>query len=169
MKMMRSIVKGMLIGVFTLIYINVNAQDEEITDDELMRYAKVMDTVQVLSGKIKDYISESVSNSEHITGARYNELYKIIDNEEKLKESSATDEEIEFITQLNSTTDSMKAAVNDLFKTMAKDYIGDGGRVYNKIKKALKSDEAVKERYDAIIEKINEDKIESEEKTEDSK
>jgi len=167
MKMMRSIVKGMLVSVFALVFINVNAQEEEITDDELMRYAKVMDTVQYLSGNIKNFISESVSNSEDITGARYNELYKIIENEEKLNELSATEAEIKFITSLNSKTDSMKNAVNDLFKSMAVDYIGDGGRVYNKIKKALKSDADVKQRYDAILEKVKEENSEVEENSEE--
>jgi hypothetical protein len=133
-----------------------NAQEVEISDDELMRYAVVMDSIEVMKDNVKEVISEMVSSNEDMTGTRYNELSKIIEDTDKLAATEATETEIAFIKSVKEKSDEMTQEINSAFQSLAVNYIGDGGRVYKKIKSALKTDESVKERYEVILASLDE-------------
>lgn len=126
----------------------------EISDEELHRYAVAMDSVERMKANILAVITEMVEGNEAITGKRYNELNNIIDDSVALVNANATPEEIVFVRSVIQKKDEMTGEINTTFKTLAIDYIGDGGRVYKKIKTALRSDEGVKERYQEIWEEI---------------
>ncbi len=133
------------------------AQDAEeaITDDELTRYAEAMDSVERMKETLMDQITEKVENNELIANSRYNELSKIINDEEKLKAAGATPEEISFVKEITVMKEEGAKSIKDTFMTMAKEYIT--APTYNKISKALKSDPEVKKRYQVIFDEISKD------------
>lgn len=133
----------------------VNAQETaEISDEELTRYAEAMDSLDRLQGIVSKTIKDMVSTTEDIAPSRYNDLYKISKDSVKLAEAEATEMEVMFLQKVDAYKDSMTASIKSTFSSLAKDYVGDGGRVYNKIRKALKSDAEVKARYEAILEQL---------------
>ncbi len=133
----------------------VNAQETaEISDEELTRYAEAMDSLDRLQGIVSQTIKDMVSTTEDIAPSRYNNLYKISKDSVKLAEAEATEIEVMFLQKVDAYKDSMTASIKSTFSSLAKDYVGDGGRVYNKIRKALKSDAEVKARYEAILEQL---------------
>jgi RecA/RadA recombinase len=148
------------LGVLVLLsQVDVKAQSEEITDEELIRYAVVMDSVETMREAAKLAIEEMVKSNENMTGTRYNELSKIMSDANKLAAANATEEEVAFINEVKEKSDAIKAEINAAFQSMAKDYIGEGGRTYNKISKALRTDADLKARYAAILEKVQSDEL----------
>lgn len=125
----------------------------EITDDELQKYAVAMDSIENMKAALLKEISELVKNSEKISGARYNELSKIINDEQKLAEAKATPVEIEGVKEVLLKKDEGTVKIQQTFQSLAKDYVG--AAVYNKVKKALTADPAVKSRYDAILAEVS--------------
>lgn len=132
------------------------AQDEEITDEELMRYAVTMDSVERMKQNIIAMMTLEVEGNENISGARFNELSSIIDDSVKLVAANATEDEINFILMVKDKKDKMTEEINTTFKSLAIDYIGEGGRVYKKVKTAIQKDPEVKARYEVIVQSIKE-------------
>lgn len=146
-----------LLWVTLILFVFTNqaiAQDEEITDEELKRYAVTMDSVDAMKKSVNVTVNAMIKENEALSGKRYLAISKVIDNEEKLKSLEATDEEIAGVKVIVAKTDELKAAINKTFQTMAKEYIGDGGRTYKKIKAAIKSDADVKARYQEILAEV---------------
>ncbi|MDH5398110.1 MAG: hypothetical protein OEX02_08195 [Cyclobacteriaceae bacterium] len=157
-------VKTLSVVFFTLlmtVYGAAQAQDEAgIADEELVRYAEVMDSIEVLKNSVGDTVKQMVADNEEVSSARYNALYKISKDETKLAEAEVTESELAFLQKVDHYKDSMTTAIKTTFSSLAKDYVGDGGRTYNKINKALKSDTDIKARYVAILEEVKERKKE---------
>lgn len=136
--------------------------EKEITDEELRRYAVAMDSVERMKANIIAVMTQMVEENEDITGARYNELNKIVDDSLALVEANATEDEILFVESVVAKKNELTEEINVNFRSLAIDYIGDGGRTYKKIKSALKSDEEVKERYEYILKDVQEENKEKE-------
>ncbi len=128
------------------------AQEEEVTDEELKNYAIVMDSVENMKANLIEMISDLVKNNDVVTGNRYNELSKIINDEEKLATADATAEEIKAIKAILASRDEETQKINETFQTLVKDYIG--AKSYNKIRKALQTDAVVKAKYESILAEI---------------
>ncbi len=126
---------------------------EKVTDEELKKYAVTMDSVDNMSTRLMEEITEMVKNNDQISAARYNDLYKIIDNEAKLKEAEATPEEIAAVKAVLKKKDDGTALIQETFQTLAKDYIG--AATYNKVKSALASDPQLKAKYEALLASLN--------------
>jgi hypothetical protein len=129
-----------------------NAQSQ-ITDEELEKYAVTMDSVNDMKESLLEDITEMVKDNEKMTNARYNDLSKIIDDEAALTAAKATPEEIAFIKEVQTKKEEGTMKIQETFQTMAKDYVGASS--YNKIKKALESDPALKQRYETALNKID--------------
>jgi phage-related protein len=123
-----------------------------ISDEELKKYAVAMDSIDNMRADLQKSISDFVKSSGKIGGTRYNELSKIINDEEKLKAAKATPEEIAAVKEVLAKKDEGTAKIQETFQALAKDYVG--GTVYNKVKKALAADPAVKSRYDVILAEV---------------
>ncbi|MGK7390232.1 MAG: hypothetical protein ACNS60_07770 [Candidatus Cyclobacteriaceae bacterium M2_1C_046] len=163
---MRSIIKSFTFLFIFLLAANTSFAQEgevEITDEELRRYAITMDSIERMKGNIVAVMTTMVQENEEITGTRYNELNKIIDDSVALVQAGATEDEIAFVRSVVLKKDEMTEEINATFKTLAIDFIGEGGRTYKKIKSALASDEEVKERYEEIMEDLKEAAEESNE------
>ena len=124
------------------------AQDDAISDEDLQKYTVAMDSIDNMTSALIETISEMVKSNENVSAARYNELSKIIDDEAKLSEAEATDEEKEFVRAVAAKKDEETAKINEAFQSLARDYIG--AKSYNAIKKALASDEEIKTKYETI-------------------
>lgn len=131
---------------------------DSVSDDELHRYAVVMDSIDVMKQQLIDTITNMVENNAKITAVRYNELYKIIDDSVKLQEASATPGEIAAVKEIVARRNEGAQQINDTFQSLARDYLG--AATYNKVRKALTSDNALKEKYDALLQQMKEEESE---------
>ena len=125
----------------------------EITEEELEKYAVTMDSVNDMKASLLEDITEMIKGNEKMTNARYNELSKILDDEEALTKAKATPEEIAFMKDVATKKEEGTAKIQETFQSMAKDYVGASS--YNKIKDALESDPDVKKRYESQLEKLS--------------
>ncbi len=153
--------KFFLSTIFSLMVITSYSQDAAVSEEELTKYATVMDSVTEMSIEVQATLNTMVKESEVMTGARYNELSKIVSNEAKLAEAAATPEEIAFMKEVAEKKKTETLKINQAFQSLAKDYLG--AATYNKVKKALVSDAVLKQKYDSLIEEMAKDnKVEEE-------
>jgi hypothetical protein len=154
--MMNRLMKFLVLTPF-LVALNftVFAQEEEVTEEELRNYAIAMDSIDNMKVSLIEKISDMVRNNEIVTGNRYNELSKIIGNEEKLAAANATAEEIEAIKEIIAKRDEETQKINETFQLLAKDFIG--AKSYNKVRRALQADATVKAKYESILAEIQAD------------
>lgn len=130
----------------------VFAQDE-VTEEELKKYAVVMDSIDNMKEDLINTISEMVKNNEKVTAARYNDLSKIINEETKLAEADATPEEVEAIKEILKFKDEGTAKIQETFKTLATEFVG--AAVYNKVKKAIAENAETKAKYQELLAELN--------------
>jgi len=154
--MMNRFLKLLVLVPFCMVLnFNVFAQEEEITEEELRNYAIAMDSIDNMKASLIEKISDMVRNNEVVTGNRYNELSKIINNEEKLAAANASPEEIEAIKEIISKRDEETQKINETFQLLAKDFIG--AKSYNKVRRALQADADLKAKYESILAEIQAD------------
>lgn len=143
-----------LFFVFCIISTATRAQDDAVSDDDLRRYAVAMDSIEQMKKNLIETISDMVKGNENVSASRYNDLSKIIDDESKLTEAEATETEIAFIKAVAAKKEEETAKINETFQSLAKDYVGV--KTYNAVKKALKEDDTVKEKYNAMLKELSE-------------
>lgn len=144
MRKMKLLIAALLMGVV----VNVsNAQSEEITDENLRRYALLMESVDAMKAEISVSLNEMIKNQEGMTGKRFSELSK-----------GEGDAATEFETKFMATIEEMKAerieAIKEVNQLLATKMLPDGGKAYKAIKAAISSDDEVKARYEVILAKI---------------
>jgi hypothetical protein len=120
----------------------------EITDEDLKKYAVTMDSVAAMQESLRQIVAETVQENTVMPVARYNELFKIAEDEAKLKEKNATPEEIAFLKQIDDLRKVNIERINASYQALAKDYVGL--KAFNAIRKSLPSDQALKARYDNL-------------------
>lgn len=150
--------KFFLISVFSLItFSSAFAQDAAVTvsEEELTKYATAMDSINEMSASLRLMITDMVKNGKVMNAARYNEVSKIINDETKLTEAKATPEEIAFAKEVAAKRDEESSKINQIFQSLAKDYVG--AATFNKVKKALAADAELKGKYDAMISEMAKD------------
>src|SRR5690348_13027300 len=108
------------------------------TDEDLKKYAVVMDSVKDMQATLRTSITEMVQKNTAMSVERYNELFKIAGDEAKLAEAKATPEEIAFLKQVETINKDGNAKVNSTFQSLVKDYLGI--KQYSAIKKSLETD-----------------------------
>lgn len=132
------------------------AQDATaITDEELKKYAIAMDSVNEMQAVLSGEIKEMVTTSQTISAQRYNELFKIINDEGKLLEANATPEEISFVKEVLAKRDAGTAKIKETYQLLAKDFVG--AAAFNKVRKAISSDEGLKTKYQSLMDELAKD------------
>ncbi len=161
-------VLSFLAGFMLLSVVNTQAQDEEpLTDEELTKYALVMDYAEQEKQRLKTDYNEMIQAEELMDGGRrFKELNAAGGDEEKLAEIEATPEEIEVFNKIVAANDENIAAFKEAYTTKIKDSEQLGAGLYNRITKALKSDEELKTRYTAIFETVQSERAAAEEEME---
>ena len=142
------ITKVLVPCLFMLVAVGSKAQTTQITDEDLKKYAVTMDSVEAMQESLRQIVAETVQKNTVMPVARYNELFKIIDDEAKLKEAKATKEETDFVHQINDLRKMNIERINSTYQLLAKDYVGL--KTFNAIRKSLQSDQALKARYDNV-------------------
>lgn len=127
-----------------------------VTDQELLKYATAIDSINEMSASVRLELADMVKNgTSKVSTARYNELSKIITDETALQEAKATPEEIEFVKQVVARKTQEMDKINSTYQTLAKDYVTPA--VFNKVKKALVNDPILKKRYDSLMIELGKD------------
>ena len=152
------------LGVLLLLGYSVNAQDDTpITDDELKKYAVVMDYAAQEKERMQKEYNEMIQAEELMKGGRrFQELKGAKGDEAKLAELEATEEEIAAFDGIQTNYQEMVSSFKEVYTAKIKDKEQLGAGLYNRIGKALKADEEVKGRYEAILEGVKAERKEAE-------
>ena len=158
-----------LVVIFAGLTIEVQAQDEApLTDDELKKYAMVMDFADQEKAKLKESYNAMIQEQELMTGGkRFKELKAAGGDEAKLSEIGATPEEIEVFNTIEAANNENIAAFKEAYTAKIKDKEQLGAGLYNRISKALKADEELKGRYAAILESVKSERASMDEMSEE--
>jgi hypothetical protein len=109
--------------------------------------------VEGMKKSVNATITDMVQKNTVMSVARYNELFKIADDQAKLAETKATTEEIAFVKQVADKRKEETAKVNASFQALVKEKLGL--TKYSAIKKSLESDADVKAKYESISNDLN--------------
>lgn len=139
-------------------------EDNSFTDEELTTFATVMVWAELEKGRMTDSVEYWVKNNDNLSAGKYNELSKA-SKAGDISTVEATEEEVETFNQIQQQIEDQKASFKDVYVGKIKEDIGAG--LYNRLNKALKSDEELKTRYQAIYDEILEESKPAEETAED--
>ncbi len=150
------LVSIMITGVYAL-----QAQDEEpLSDEELKKYALIMDYADQEMERLKESYNAMIQAEELMAGGRrFVELKEAGDDQAKLEEIGATAEEIEAYNRIEEENNQSIAAFKEAYTEKIKDPEQLGAGLYNRINKELKSDQALNERYQAILEAVRAERL----------
>lgn len=147
--------KVWLIGmVLSLILVKVEiSKSQEITDEELNKYAMATLAIDSLKSDMKAKTNDLVKGNELMDkGRKFNAIKKANGDSVKLTELEITSEELQAYDSIQSDITGMKVKFKEDYTKVVKSDIG--ASLYNKVKKGLKSDEALKQRYDVILKEL---------------
>ncbi|MCC5921295.1 MAG: hypothetical protein LAT68_09075 [Cyclobacteriaceae bacterium] len=130
------------------------AQEEEVSDDEIISYIMVMDSFEILKAELGAELNELIKSNEILVGSRYVEIKKAYGDDEAMELLDVSEEELEAFETLNEAEEKLKADLTETYKEMIMEEIG--GRAYNIIQKKRRSDREFKERYDEIVAQLQE-------------
>lgn len=149
----------LLLGALTIFVMSggVALAQEEITDEELRRYAVLNQAVDYMKKDISKELNKMIKAQEGIDGKRYKELASAKGDEAKLAEMGATDFEKQFMGLVNDMMDDRKAAIKSVNSELATKMVGNKGKTYKEIKAALKEDDGIKTRYESILSQVKGD------------
>ena len=152
MKGMKMLIMLMVISMMagTVAY----AQDE-ITDKDLRKYAVLSQAVTFMKKDISVELNKMIKAQEGMTGQRYKELAGTKGDEAKLAEVKAKDYEKQFLALTNKMKEDRITAIKQVNSDLATKMVGNKGKTYKKIKADLKTDEALKSRYDTILAEVS--------------
>lgn len=138
--MKKTLFAALFVGVLS--FSNAFAQ-EEVSNEELYKYAIVMEAKDLFQDELSAQITEYVEKQDPAIKNRYNELAG--------GETPANDAEKQFIDQVNSMKTDRSAEFTEAYKTLIKRVLG--AETYSKVRSAIK-DQEVRQRYTAIVEEI---------------
>lgn len=129
------------------------AQEAEITDEDLKNYAIIDKAVDMITSSISPTVNDLIQKQEGMTGARFNELRKMGSSEAQLKQGGAQDWEIKFMATVNDLIQKRQEAAKEVINLLVNNS-GLGAGKYQAIKKGLSSDADLKARYDQVAESL---------------
>ena len=122
------------------------------TDEDLKKYAMTMDSVKGMQLTLNDIIAEMVQKNTVMSVPRYNELFKVADDQAKLAEKQATPEEVKFLKDIADKRSEEMARVNATYQGLVKDFVGV--KTFNAIKKSLETDQELKAKYETMSKEL---------------
>jgi hypothetical protein len=134
---------------------SVGSTESEVTDEDLRKYAIVMDSVESMKDELLSEISTKIKSNGKMKIARYNQLSKAIDDQAKLQELKATPEEIKFVQEVATMKQEGAKEISDNVESLATDFVGKDK--YNKIKSSLELDTNLRTRYDKVVSEMESD------------
>lgn len=146
----------LLLGIFSVQSFAQEAS-EEVTEEEMVKYAAMEAKVQAYIQDKQTTMEEMIKNNEVLGGgARYNEIKGAWGNDEKLAEIEASDEEKAAFEEIQNYIDSIGDEVKEYMTGLIMDKEVLGAATYNKVRKAMSADPAVKEKINSLITEMKE-------------
>ena len=127
-------------------------QQQNVTDDELKKYAVTMDSINDMKESLSEEIGEMLKADGNMTVARYGELSKIAEDSTQLAAVQATAEEIALLKSIAEKKNEGIAEINNTYQALARDYVGAAS--FNKVKKAISADPALRAKFEAMLEEL---------------
>ena len=157
LKQMKTIIMAFVVVIISgSFFSTAYAQDEEVTEEELEKYAMVMDSIDAMKNKIQEDYNELIQSEELMQGGRrFVEIQGAAKDSVKLNELSVTQEERMVYDNIQAKYEEMTAEFKNKYTALIKDELG--GTLYNKITKALNSDPELKARYEEILSNMQEE------------
>ncbi len=147
-----------LVFSICVLFVGTSVFAQDFSEEDLTKYATVMkwaeDQKADLSTTVKDSVKIWLDESGVLTASLYNELSKA-SKSGTVEEVEASEEEVSVFTEIQGRIDEKKAVFKETYTTKIKEDIGAG--LYNNLRKALKSDEELKARYDEVYNGLTED------------
>jgi len=151
---MKRLLNYLLLASMVSLFSAYQATAQDVSDEELYRYAMLMQVVDLMKADISAEVNDLIRNQDGITGKRYVELAKAGGSESKLKEMGAKDFEIQFMKQVDDLKSERSEAIKEVNSTLATKMVGERGKTYKKVKAAISEGGEVKSRYEAIAAKL---------------
>jgi hypothetical protein len=142
-----------VVFVSVVSFSNAQTSTPAFSDEDLKNYAITMDSVEAMTQTLNATITEMVQKNTVMSVPRYNELFKIADDQTKLSEAKATPEEVAFVKQVADKRKEETAKINANFQALVKEKVGL--TKYSAIKKSLETDADVKAKYESITNDLN--------------
>ena len=149
-------------SLFTFLIFNTQsiAQDVSISDEELTLYASVMTKIDSMKLEMKTKYNSLIKDEPTMTGGkRFKEIKGAKGDEAKLTEINATEDELIVFSRIQKKYTSMTENFKATYPTLIKEELG--ASVYNKVKKALKTNSELKTKYEEIVALLQSEDAES--------
>jgi hypothetical protein len=151
----------LLVGLLNVNVYSQNTENEEITEEELRKFATMEDSVTAFYERKIEDIMEMIKNHEVIEPARYNDIKAAWGNDEKLAEIEIKPEEKEAYEGILAAMDSVKEEVTEVKVNLIKNDEVLGIPTYNKVNKAYKENPEIKEKVDSITAELKDKRVSS--------
>ena len=148
----KTVLFGLLMMFFSAGIASAQEEVEEVTDEELRKFAIVEDSVQrVLKIKTVDF-NKALGAAELMNGGRrYVEIKGAGDDEAKIAELEVTEEEMAEYKTLLGMESAITTDVTNLKRSLVTNVELLGIPIYNKVVRLTKADLEVKNRLDIIL------------------
>jgi hypothetical protein len=131
--------------------INLAQAQDEVSDDQLYKFAIIEETKSLFASELSAQITEYVEKQDAEIKNRYNALAG--------GEEPANEAESKFIQMVNKMKSDRTAEYSDAYKSLVKRLMGASD--YKKVKTSIASDARVRARYSEMVEGIRDAKAES--------
>lgn len=129
----------------------VKAQDEEISDEALRKYALLNEVVNLMKKDISVMVNGMIKSQEGMTGKRFKELQAAKGDKAKYDEMGAKEFEVKFMELVAKKQSERIDAIKTVNQELATKMVGDNGKLYKKIRSELTSNADLKAKYDQIV------------------
>lgn len=139
-----------VLATVMFVFVGVNAASaQDFTDEDMKDYAVILMAQKAITSKISPYVNGLIEKQEGIDGNRYVELDKAAKGKVDNLPADATDFEKQFYGTIQKQVDKRKKAAGTVVNNLAKYTLG--AKKYNAIKKAYRSDSALKAKVDGLM------------------
>lgn len=136
---------------------NVSYAQEDITDNDLRKYAVLSEVIDLMKKDLSAEVNSMIKSQEGMTGRRYKELAATKGDADKLDAIEAKDYEIQFLGLIDKLKADRIQAIKTVNQELATKMVGNRGKTYKAIKSALASDTDLKSKYNGIVSSLKDD------------
>lgn len=140
--------KFSILIVLTTLTLITTAGQAQISNEELKKYIVTMDSIETLKNNLSVSMNNLSKGNSKVSSERFNTLMPIITNEAKLAEAKATAEEIAYVKKAVAIRDEELRKFQHTSQSLINNYMGS--ETFTKVRNSLKSDAALKRKYDSL-------------------
>lgn len=139
---MKKMTNGMLVFGLLLVGVIMNANAQDVTDEDLKNYAIIELAKNSITSGISPMVNEMIEKQEGMTGQRFQEL-------QQSKGADAADWEKKFLAVVNKQIDKKKEAATEVVKLLASNAMG--AAKYKATKAAIASNADMKAKFEGYV------------------